>query len=284
MEILTKTDSLPEIKWNNEELKKELLEKVEYYKGLVYSPEQIKEAKADRAKLRKLAQAIDGKRKEIKNQCLVPYELFESQCKELLQIVERPIAEIDGQVKAYEEKCRQEKEEKVLKIFNETEFPDFITYERIKDDKWMNNSTSLKSIKESMQAMKTEIEQNLAMLSELPEFGFEATELFKNTLNLQSAVNKAKQMSEIQALKRKKEEEQRIAEEQRKAEQEKAKQVEAFTENVNPPVQEPTQQHEVKPETETPETWITFRALLNREKAIALNKFCKENGIVLEKY
>ena len=257
MEILTKTDSLPEIKWNNEELKKELLEKVEYYKGLVYSPEQIKEAKADRAKLRKLAQAIDGKRKEIKNQCLVPYELFESQCKELLQIVERPIAEIDGQVKAYEEKCRQEKEEKVLKIFNETEFPDFITYERIKDDKWMNNSTSLKSIKESMQAMKTEMEQNLAMLSELPE---------------------------IQALKRKKEEEQRIAEEQRKAEQEKAKQVEAFTENVNPPVQEPTQQHEVKPETETPETWITFRALLNREKAIALNKFCKENGIVLEKY
>ena len=64
------------IEWNYEELKAELSQKLEQYKGLVYTEDQIKEAKADRAKLNALATAIDGKRKELKKQCLQPYEQF----------------------------------------------------------------------------------------------------------------------------------------------------------------------------------------------------------------
>ena len=49
------------IEWNYDELKAELVKKLEYYKGLVYTEDQIKEAKADRAKLNALTTAIDEK-------------------------------------------------------------------------------------------------------------------------------------------------------------------------------------------------------------------------------
>ena len=80
---------LKAIEWNYEELKTELSQKLEDYKGLVYTEEQMKEAKADRAKLNTLATAIDSKRKEIKKQCLQPYEAFEAQIKDLLAVMNR---------------------------------------------------------------------------------------------------------------------------------------------------------------------------------------------------
>ena len=60
------------IEWIYEELKAELSQKLEEYKGLVYTEEQIKEAKADRAKLNALATAIDDKRKQIKSSAYSP--------------------------------------------------------------------------------------------------------------------------------------------------------------------------------------------------------------------
>lgn len=91
------------IEWNYEELKAELSQKLEQYKGLVYTEDQIKEAKADRAKLNALATAIDDKRKQIKKQCLQPYEQFEAQIKDLLAVIKEPVALIDSQIKGYEE-------------------------------------------------------------------------------------------------------------------------------------------------------------------------------------
>lgn len=43
-----------DISWNNEELKAEISEKMEDYKGLVFTEETVKEAKKDRASLNKL--------------------------------------------------------------------------------------------------------------------------------------------------------------------------------------------------------------------------------------
>lgn len=45
---------VPEIKWNNEELKTAIAEKMEEYKGLVFTEETISEGKKDRANLNKL--------------------------------------------------------------------------------------------------------------------------------------------------------------------------------------------------------------------------------------
>ena len=63
MELKVNEYQLPEqILFNYEELKAELTEKVQHYETLVYTDDQIKEAKADRATLNKLKKALSDER------------------------------------------------------------------------------------------------------------------------------------------------------------------------------------------------------------------------------
>lgn len=107
MEFVMSTDlntALPkEIGFNFEELKAELSERLEYYNGLVVTETTIKEGKAERAKLSKLREAVEAKRKEVKRECMAPYTDFERKVKELVTIIDAPIAAIDGQIKAFDD-------------------------------------------------------------------------------------------------------------------------------------------------------------------------------------
>ena len=57
---------LKEIDWNYEELKTEIQGKANDYMNLVYTADQVKDAKKDRANLNKFVEALESKRKEIK--------------------------------------------------------------------------------------------------------------------------------------------------------------------------------------------------------------------------
>ena len=105
---------LKEIDWNYEELKTEIQGKANDYMNLVYTADQVKDDKKKiRANLNKFVEALESKRKEIKKQITEPYSAFEKQEKELVGIVNKAIANIDTQIKGYEEATRQEKLRKV---------------------------------------------------------------------------------------------------------------------------------------------------------------------------
>lgn len=110
MEFIMSTDlttALPkEIGFNFEELKAELAEKLDYYNNLVVTEDTIKEGKAEKAKLNKLREAVESKRKEIKKECMAPYTDFEAKVKELVAMIDAPVAAIDGQLKVFEEQRR----------------------------------------------------------------------------------------------------------------------------------------------------------------------------------
>lgn len=262
------------IEWNHEEIKKEVAEKVEMYKNLVYTDDQVKDAKADRAKLNKFVQALEAKRKEVKKQCLAPYEDFEKKMKEIVQIVNDPIALIDGQVREYEQKKKDEKQDKILEMFTESSFPEWVGFERIFEQRWLNASVSLKSIRESMEAKKEQIEKDLDTLRILPEFAFEAEQVYMNTLDIQKSVNKAHEMAEIQKRKREYEAEQARL----KAEAEAKKAEEEFAQHMNPPVPE---QNEVVSSADVKEfpVWLAFKALLTTADALALKEFFDSRNI-----
>ena len=95
-------NDLQAIEWNHEEIKAEVTQKVEMYKTLVYTDDQVTSAKADKAKLNKFVTALEDKRKEIKRKYLEPYETFEKQVKDIVAIVNEPIALIDSQIKAFD--------------------------------------------------------------------------------------------------------------------------------------------------------------------------------------
>lgn len=87
----TEEGFLKSIEWNHEEIKREVAERVRYYKNLAYTDDQIADAKKDRATLNKFVQELEATRKAVKKQCLAPYEDFEKKIKEIVQIVNEPI-------------------------------------------------------------------------------------------------------------------------------------------------------------------------------------------------
>ena len=268
--------SAPEIRWNNEEIKREVKVVLERYDQLVYTDEQIKVAKADRAKLNKLYQAIDKKRKEVKKQCLEPYEKFEAQVKEILALIAEPIALIDSQIKEYEEVKKKEKLDQIQQAFIARGFQPFVKFEQVFEPKWLNATVSMKQIEQAMTDKMYQISTDLHTIDTLPEFAFEAKEVYKQTLDLNKAITEAQRMSAIQKAKV---EAQRLKEQQleeaRRLAEERAKQ-EAQTYEPIPEVEEPAP--EVKPQAEG--QWVRFEALLTVEQAKTLKEFFEKLNIM----
>lgn len=100
------------IRCNFEDVKAQLSAKMAEYQGAVFTEESKSVAKAELASLRKTRDEIEKRRKEVKAQCLVPYNDFEEKVKELLEIIDEPICLIDGQLKEMEaERIRYQQEE-----------------------------------------------------------------------------------------------------------------------------------------------------------------------------
>ena len=221
MELRVNEVAIPErIDFNYEELKTELTSKVSFYETLVYTDDQIKDAKADKANLNKLKRALNDERIRREKEYMQPFNVFKAQINEIIGIIDKPIAVIDEQVKAYDEKRKAEKQKAIEELFAGMGFQNFVTLEKIQDPKWLNASASMKSIEEQMRSRMYEIGNGVLTLSQLPEFGFEATEVFKETLDINKAISEAKRMSEIAKAKAEAEARRKAEEEARKAAEE----------------------------------------------------------------
>lgn len=279
MELRVNEVQFPEsISFNYEELKQELQEKVSMYETLVYTDEQIKEAKADRAKLNSLKKALNDERIRREKEWMVPFSDFKAKINEIISIIDKPVLLIDKQVKEYEEKQKQDKLAKIQEYYNGIEKPElhWLGLPAIYSEKWLNASVSMKSIQEEINARLEQIAKDLATLADLPEFGFEAAEVYKTSLDLNKAISEAKRMAEIAKAKAEREAEQaRLAAEAeaKKQEEQIPGQMEfhdakSFDECMNPPEpQEPKKE------------WVAFACLLTVEDAQALGDFFRSRGI-----
>ena len=287
MELRVNEVAIPqEIKiLNFEELKAELEDKAEYYGSLLYTDEQIKDAKADRAMLNKFKNTVNSERIRKEKEYMEPFNEFKSQVNELIAIVEKPIAAIDERIAAYNDEQKAQKQKAIEELFATIGFQNFVTLEKIQDPKWLNASVSMKSIEDQMKSKMYEIGNGVLTLSQLPEFGFEATEVFKETLDINKAISEAKRMSEIAKAKaeaearRKAEEEARKAEEERKAqeratEEQRAAMAQAMTppEDVQPT---PVQESQLEPQKMV----VKFEVELTTEDATALREFFQSRNI-----
>lgn len=162
LEALPKT-----IDFNFEELKTQLASSLELYTGLVVTEDGIKSAKEDRAKLNKLREALETKRKEVKKECMAPYTDFEGKVKELVALIDQPIAAIDGQLKAYEEQRRAAKRADILAIYEETvgELRSLLPFEKLWQDGWYNTGVSMKKIREAIVAAEAKAASDLEVLA-----------------------------------------------------------------------------------------------------------------------
>lgn len=166
----THAQPLPAIAWNYLEVKQWVEAGLQDYKGRVYDGTQVAEAKKDRANLNKLAAAIDDKRKEMKALYLAPYEQFEAEAKELVGMIKTVSAEIDAQVKAYDE---LRKEEKLAFIKDHIYTPmigdlaELVPYVQLHNPKWLNVTTSKEEISTEMAQTIEKVNRGLKTIDQL---------------------------------------------------------------------------------------------------------------------
>lgn len=254
------------INFNFEELKNEITTKSELYKNMVYTDDTIKTAKEDRASLNKFIKALEDKRKEVKKQCLEPYNHFEKQVKELVRIINEPVTLIGEQITEFEEREKAAKREEVERLFNEAGFEPFVKLEQIFDPKWLNKSSSLKSIATELKNIAERIKSDLAVLNEISEFQFEATETYKDTLDISKAIAEKNRLVEMQ---------------KRKAEHE-ATQTEQESSEVEEFVADEPTFAEWGEELDDSKEWKTIKMLVSESDIKELKSFCAMSGIELE--
>lgn len=278
MELRINDYQLPEqITFNYEELKQELAEKTAMYTNLVYTDEQIKEAKTDKASLNKLKKALNDERIRLEREYMQPFNDTKAKFNELIALIDEPVKAIDTQVKAYEDKQKQDKLEKIKEYWGEQTQPSFLTFEQIFDEKWLNASVSMKSIQEAITAKIAQVSNDLDTLQNLPEFGFEATEVYKTTLDLNRALNEGKRLADIAKKKAEQEAEQaRLA-----AEAEAKKQAEQVAEQTGEAVfnNAPDVYAQIPVKEAPAKQWISFSAFLSVEDATALKQFFDSRNI-----
>lgn len=210
---------LQSIDWNFEELKQEITEKVNDYMNLVYSDDQIKQAKKDRANLRKFVSVLENKRKEIKKQLMIPYSDFESKEKELVSIVNKAVENIDIQVKGYEEAQRNERLTKVKEIYKKCigDLNRLIPFEKIFKESWLNVSTTQKSIKEEISGIYEKVDKELKLINaDGSHYVFEMKEEYLKNFDLTAAMAVKQKLEETERKKAEFEAERKLDEEEYK--------------------------------------------------------------------
>lgn len=198
-----------QILWNNEELKAAIAEKVKDYKTIAYTEDSLKDMKADRADLNKLKKAFEDERKRVKKICMEPYTKFEQQVKEITALIDEPIGLIDSQIREIDERRKTVKREEIEELFTSIGFQSFVKLDMIWDEKWLNATVTLPKIEEQMKSRMYQIGNDILTIRNLPEFSFEAMEVYKKTLDLTMAIQEGHRLSEIQKRKATYEEEQR---------------------------------------------------------------------------
>lgn len=279
MELKIKEVTIPEaIHFNYEELKQELTEKVSMYETMVYTDDHIKEAKSDKANLNKLKKALNDERIRREKEYMKPFNEFKAQINEIIAIIDKPVGVIDKQVKAYDEKKRQDKMEAIKKLYEESEHPEWLELEQIFNERWLLAGTSMRQIQDGMEGWFNEIKQSLDTLSNLADFAFEATEVYKSTLDINKALNEGKRLLEIQKRKEEQERLQKEVEERAKAEAEAKKQAEMIANETGEAVFNNAPDIKAQEPVEVAQ-WISFSAKLTVAQAVELREFFESRHI-----
>lgn len=277
----TQAQPLPTVKWNYSEVKQWVEDGLQAYKGRVYTNETITEAKKDRANLNKLATAIDDKRKEMKALYLAPYEQFEKEAKELVNMIKTVSAEIDAQVKAYEDFRKQEKQQFIVEQIYKPligNLAELVPYDRLHNPKWLNVTTSVSDVGEDMARTVEKIESGLKAIDRLnleADLAERVKSVFLKDFDLAAAIA----------------EKERIEAEREKMARYQAAQQAQVAEATPPAISAPVEEEKPTQATERPQVeqvnekllTVEFRIRVTKPQLDGLGAYMKANGIKPER-
>ena len=182
---------LPAIRWNEAEVQQNLTEMLAAYTGRVYTPETIKDAKADRAAVNKLDKQLSDAARSAKAFYMKPLEEFLQSAKQMQGQCKAVSGAIDQQVKAVEEAERQDKADALRAVYADCigELREMIPFDRLLVPQWLNKTYDLaKASRELRKSVETRREELRLIRENCGEDAEACTTEYLRELNLNAAL------------------------------------------------------------------------------------------------
>lgn len=202
LELVVLEKEVGKLAINYDELKSQLSVQLQQFKDMEVTENAITEAKGVRANLNRVAKIIDDRRKELKKEFLKPYEIVDTQAKELTNMINEVVSSIDNQIKTFEEQKKVKKKEDIINIWTNIGY-NKVSLEQLWEDSWLNKTVSLKSIESDIREKITDIESDLSNIESLVEDKAKVLDLqtkYLISLDLQTTISAYKQEQERKAL------------------------------------------------------------------------------------
>ena len=144
--------SVGTIMTNYEDAEKQALAVAEKYKTMTFTDENIPEAKKAIAAINKLVKAIDAERISIKKQWNKPVVEYEQKNKKIQNTLLSAAEDIKKFVDSAEIKRIDARKAEIDCIFDELNPFDWLTIDKIKNEKWLNKTTTTNEIQIEIKA------------------------------------------------------------------------------------------------------------------------------------
>ncbi len=266
IEIIIENEGLNGIS-NYEPLKEWALEQVSAYKGLIVEEDGIASAKTDCAKLRKIAKSASDYRISIKKDHEAKIAKTLEELKEITDIFNGAAAEIDAQVKEFDEKRKEEKQIAIGNIYKESigDMAQFLPLLKIFNEKWLNKGYSLESIKKEIKAQVESARDGIETIRLLgTKYESQMISAFMQSYNMNDALKKKAELEQIEA----------EMERRRKAQEEAERNKEEDAEQ-----KEPKSAEEVLQVEEEPKYRLAFEVCGTHEHLTALVDYLRASGL-----
>ena len=170
-----------EIPCNIEEIIKALDEEIlPKYLSRVYSDDQLSEARADHAALKKWIDAVDTGRKQYEKIYTKPFKEFKDKVKLATDRVQIAMGKVNEQITAIEGKTKRRNKDFCEAYFESVvgDLKYIITYEQIEDPKWYNLSVKDTERRKAIDERLTKIRSDLALIDKLSLPSIETIKIF----------------------------------------------------------------------------------------------------------
>ena len=281
LQIMTSMEPgiLPEIQWNNEELKAEIAAKAKEYTNIAYTDGQETEMRKDRATLNKLVTAFENQRKEVKAFYQAPYQKFETQVKEVLGPVRDAIKVIDDGLAEIERQYRVDKTNKMREIY-EAKVGDLraiLPFEKTIKENWYKKAIKDKNLEQGYIDLFKRTRSDMDALDALPDrFRDKAVMKYMENYSLSEALTEGKRLEMLEAA---------LEERRKKSEESKAAQIKQ-QEEVPVPTVEKTAKVAVSAQgiapvqkEAAPVVSLDFRVYGTKEQLMKLRQYMIDNQI-----
>lgn len=258
------------IEANFAECEAALTEMMTPYMTMVVTEDGIAAAKNDRASIRKVAGRIDEMRKTVKKAYTEPLKEFEDKCKALVAICDDGAANLDGQIKAFEDAEKQAKIDEIREAYAgmvDEEIESFLPWGAVNNPKWGNKAYAVET---AVGEIRLSVENTRNDIATIREMGGDDTpyllDVYRQTRNLSTVVRKA---SELKTMRQR--EELRAQEEAERAK----RAVERFDQAINV-AQAPVIEAEIE---DDPLVTVSFKVTCTKAQLTALGDYMKRSGI-----